>query len=45
MRGMTNKRENGNSWGQSFKTMLKLEVTFVENESKNWLEKDRSTRE
>lgn len=45
MRGMTNKTENGNSGVQSFKTMLKFEVTFVENESKKWLEKDSSTRE
>lgn len=45
MRGMAKKRENGNSWGQHFKTVLKLEVTFLEKESKNWLEQDRSAGE
>ena len=39
MRGMAKKREDGNSWSQHFKTVLRLEVTFLEEDSKNWLEK------
>jgi len=42
---MAKKREDGNSWSQHFKTVLKLEVTFLEEESKNWLEKDRRNGE